>query len=197
VTPKLSHSKVVSWLSGDWTYGLFYQDASGRPLQVPNANSNLNNYLFQGPSFANRVPGQPLFMTDLNCHCYDPNKTFVLNPKAWTDPALGQFGTSAAYYGDYRSQRRPVENMNLGRTFRIREGMSLNLRIEFTNVFNRAFWGDPTGAALTNAALSQTNLPNGNTNNGFGKVITTNPTSFGSAANLLPRQGVLVGRFTF
>jgi hypothetical protein len=42
-----------------------------------------------------------------------------------------------------------------------------------------------------------TRLPNGNTNNGFGKVITTSPTSFGSAANLLPRQGVLVGRFIF
>ena len=32
---------------------------------------------------------------------------------------------------------------------------------------------------------------------GFGKVITTDPTRFGSAANLLPRQEFLVGRFTF
>ena len=46
------------------------------PLQVPIANSNLNSYLFQGTSFANRVPGQPLYTVDLNCHCYDPNKTF-------------------------------------------------------------------------------------------------------------------------
>jgi hypothetical protein len=61
-------------------------------------------------------------------------------------------------------------------------------------VFNRAFWGDP---ANTNANLQQTRLANGNTNAGFGKIITTSPTSFGSAANLLPRQGVIVARFSF
>jgi hypothetical protein len=193
-TPKLNTNKALSWAARDWTYGVFLSYASGRPLQVPNANSNLNNYLFQGPSFANRVPGQPLFTVDLNCHCYDPNTTFALNPKAWVDPPAGQFGTSAAYYGDYRAQRRPSENMNFGRTFRIRESMSFNLRMEFTNVFNRAFWGDP---ANTNANLQQTRLSNGNTNAGFGKIVTTSPTSFGSAANLLPRQGVIVARFTF
>jgi hypothetical protein len=193
-TPRIRGNKVLSWLASDWTYGLFLANAAGRPLQVPLANSNLNSYLFQGTSFANRVPGQPLFTQDLNCHCFDPNTTFVLNPKAWVDPPAGQFGTSAAYYGDYRTQRRPSENMNFGRTFRIRERMSLNLRIEFTNVFNRSFWSDPSN---TNANLQQTYLPNGNTNTGFGKLQTTTPTSFGSAANLLPRQGVLVGRFTF
>ena len=84
--------------------------------------------------------------------------------------------------------------MNLGRTFPIRERMNVNIRIEFSNVFNRSFWGDPSN---TNANLAQTRLANGNTSAGFGKVITTSPTSFGSAANLLPRSGVLVARFTF
>jgi len=190
----LNTNKILSVAARDWTIGVFLANASGRPLQVPQAQSNLNNYLFQGTSFANRVAGQPLFTTDLNCHCYDPNKTFALNPNAWVDPPTGQFGTSAAYYSDYRSQKRPSENLNVGRTFRIRESMSFNLRIEFTNVFNRAFWGDPSNL---NAKQQQTLLPNGNTNAGFGKIVTTSPTSFGSAANLLPRQGVLVGRFTF
>jgi len=194
ITPKLNTNKILSWVARDWTYGAYLQYASGRPLQVPAANSNLNNYLFQGASFANRVAGQPLFTQDLNCHCYDPNTTFLLNPKAWADPAPGQFGSSAAYYSDYRSQRRPSENMNLGRTFRVKERMTFNLRLEVTNVFNRSFWGDPSN---TNANLAQTRLPNGNTSAGFGRVLTTSPTSFGSAANLLPRQGVIVGRFTF
>ena len=30
--------------------------------------------------------GQPLYLKDLNCHCFDPNNTFVLNPAAWTNP---------------------------------------------------------------------------------------------------------------
>jgi hypothetical protein len=218
VTPRIGGNKALSWALRDWTYGAALQYASGFPLQVPNAQSNLNNYLFQGQSFANRVPGQPLYSTnwvdkngkthtdelDINCHCYDPNKTFVLNPNAWTDPAPGQFGASAAYYGDYRTQRRPRENMNLGRTWRMKEDrITFNLRIEFTNVFNRAYWGDPTGTSLTNATLKQATFPItsgvtfGNTSSGFGRVVTTGATQFGNAANLSPRQGVIVGRFQF
>ena len=37
----------------------------------------------------NRVPGEPLFTQDLNCHCFDPNTSFVLNPKAWVNPPAG------------------------------------------------------------------------------------------------------------
>jgi hypothetical protein len=193
-TPAMNTNKALSWVARDWTYSMYLQYASGFPIQVPNAQSNLGNYLFQGQSFANRVPGEPLYTVDLNCHCYDPNSTFVLNPKAWADPGPGQWGSSAAYYSDYRTQRRPIENMNLGRTFKIKESMSFNIRMEVSNVFNRSFWGDPSN---TNAKLQQTTLKNGNTSAGFGKVTTTSPTSFGSAANLLPRQGVIVGRFTF
>jgi hypothetical protein len=218
-TPKMGGNKILSWLARDWTYAAALQYASGFPLQVPYAQSNLNNYLFQYTSFANRVPGQPLFTNnwvdkegktrtdqlDLNCHCYDPNKTFILNPNAWVDPAPGQFGASAAYYSDYRTQRRPRENMNLGRSFKVRERMEFNLRIEFTNVFNRAYWGDPSSAAtangLTNAKLPQvyftSGAAKGNTSSGFGRVLTTGATQFGNAANLSPRQGVIVGRFSF
>jgi hypothetical protein len=193
-TPGIRDHKALSWVVKDWTYGANLEYTSGIPIQVPFAQSNLNNYLFQGTSFANRVPGQPLYTVDLNCHCYDPNKTFVLNPAAWTDPAAGQWGASAAYYSDYRSQRRPRENMNFGRSWKIKERATINLRMEFTNVFNRAFWGDPSA---TNAKLQQVTLANGNTSAGFGRVLTTSPSAFGSAANALPRQGVIVGRFTF
>jgi hypothetical protein len=199
-TPKIAGNKIVSTVLSNWTYGVFVQYASGFPLQVPSAQTSLNTLLFQGASFANRVPGQPLFTVDLNCHCYDPNKTFVLNPKAWEDPAPGTFGSSAAYYSDYRSQRRPMENMNIGRSFRIGGGDSrkvLSVRMEFTNVFNRAYWGDPTGDSLTNFKLQQTYQGNGNTNAGFGRVLTTTATAFGTTANLLPRQGLLVARFSF
>jgi len=199
-TPRLATNKILSAAFANWTVGAFVQYASGFPLQVPQAQTSLNNILFQGTSFANRVPGQPLFTVDLNCHCYDPNKTFVLNKDAWTDPAPGAFGSSPAYYNDYRAQRRPMENMNLGRTFRIggeNSRKTLNVRMEFTNIFNRAYWSDPSTTAITNFKLQQTYLNNGNVNDGFGKVITTGVTAFGTTANLLPRQGVLVARFTF
>jgi hypothetical protein len=69
----------------------------------------------------NRVAGVPLFTHNLNCGCFDPTTTFVLNPAAWTNPAPGQWGTAAAYYSDFRYQRRPVENISFARNFPIKE----------------------------------------------------------------------------
>jgi hypothetical protein len=192
ITPKMNINKVLSWIARDWTYGLFLQYKSGLPLQVPTANNNLGSYLFQ-TTFANRVPGQPLFLTDLNCHCFDPQTTIALNANAWVDPPIGQFGTTAAYYGDYRKQRHPIENMNLGRTWRIKERSTINIRIEFTNVFNRSVFSDPSN---TNAKAPVTRAPNGNITGGFGYIAATG-TIAASGLNLQPRSGTLVGRFSF
>ncbi|HEY2844954.1 MAG TPA: TonB-dependent receptor, partial [Bryobacteraceae bacterium] len=185
VTPTLHGNKILSWAGRDWTYGVYLQYASGTPIAAPAANNNLATALFQ-TTVANRVPGVPLYTVDLNCHCYDPNKTFALNPAAWVDPAAGQFGTSAAYYNDYRTQRRPQENMNLGRTWRIKEKMTFNLRFEVTDAFNRGHYNNPTS---TNAKATQTLLANGNAASGFGYLSP--------ATAAAPRNGLVVGRFTF
>ena len=190
VTPKIHTTKVLSYIARDWTYGVFLQYASGFPIEVPLANNNLGAQVFQ-TSFANRVAGVPLFTVDPNCHCYDPNKTFLLNPAAWSNPLPGQFGTSAAYYNDYRYQRRPSENMNLGRTWPIKESMSFNIRFELTNVFNRSYWGNPSNA---NFQAPQTLQRNGNAASGFGFMNTITP---GFTGALVPRNGMVVARFTF
>jgi hypothetical protein len=160
--------------------------SSGLPIKAPAAQNQLANLLFRG-TYANRVPGEPLFTADLNCHCFDPGKTFVLNPKAWSDPLPGQWGTSSAFYGDYRYQRRPVENLGIGRIFRIRERASLNVRAEWTNIFNRAEVSDPTA---TSALATQTRNPAGQTTGGFGYINT-------AAVAQQPRSGTIVARFQF
>ena len=83
--------------------------------------------------------------------------------------------------------------MNLGRTWRIKERMSLNVRMEFSNVFNRLFWNNPT---FTNAQAPQVRAANGNNLSGFGYLNTTT-FSQSTGPNILPRQGVLVARFSF
>jgi hypothetical protein len=189
-------SKALSWLGRDWTVGALLQYRSGLPIQAPVSTTssflNPSPPFFQG-TFFNRVPGVPIFTHDLNCHCFDPNKTFVLNPAAWTNPTAGQFGTAAEYYDDYRYQRRPTENINFGRTFRFggeQRRMTLNIRAEFINIFNRTQMNNPTS---TNALATQTRAstdPNSSTTGGFGYINTG--TTFS-----LPRQGTIVARFTF
>jgi len=201
---------AASWVVRDWSVNTLLAYASGLPLLAPAAQSNLNTLLLRNTgttplSFANRVPGQPLFTQDLNCHCFDPAKNFVLNPNAWADPAPGQFGSSAAYYSDYRQQRRPNETFAVGRIFRIKENVTFNLRIEFSNALNRAQMPAP---GSTNAKLTQTcTIPGSPTPGpcqpglataaGFGFINTASVAATTTTGTPSSRQGTLVGRFTF
>jgi hypothetical protein len=157
------------------------------PIQSPAIQNNLQSVLFQPGGFMNRVPGVPLFTADLNCHCIDPTKQFVLNPAAWTNPAPGTFGNAAAYYNDYRQQRRPQEQFGVGRIFVLRERLTMQLRAEFYNVFNRTEMGTPTSS---NSLATQTVGPNGLTSGGFGWINYT-------ALAVQPRNGQLLLRFNF
>jgi hypothetical protein len=185
--PKWGKNKALSFVVRDWTLGGFVQYASGTPIAPPAANlgPTLNTLIFQNSNVQNRVPGVPLYTQDLNCHCFDPNKTFVLNPSAWANPAPGQFG-SGTLYNDYRNQRRPVENLSLGRMFRLREKMTLNIRAEFTNLFNRTEVNNPSSINPQSAQVST----NGQTTAGFGFINTT-------TTAVAPRQGQLVAQFRF
>src|SRR5581483_5015248 len=190
-------NKVLSWVVRDWQIGAVLRYGSGLPIQVPLATTNLATYTFQN-TFVNRVPGEPVFTQDLNCHCFDPNKTFVLNPKAWANPPTGQYGSSAAYYDEYRQQRRPIENMSLARNFRIKERMNLQIRAEFTNIFNRTQINNPTSG---NAFATQTCVDATNKSVPCSGSYYRVASGFGwiNAASVyaLPRQGTLVARFTF
>ena len=77
--------------------------------------------------------------------------------------------------------------MQASRNFKIREGMSLNLRGEFFNVFNRTEVNNPTQA---NAAATPVLTASGQTTSGFGYINT------GSLFSN-PRSGQIVARFTF
>jgi Carboxypeptidase regulatory-like domain len=184
--PGWNRNTWTKQILGGWSTGGIFHYASGTPIQVPTANNNLNSVYFQG-TFANRVAGQPLFLKDLNCGCIDPTKSLVLNPAAWSQPGPGQFGTAAAYYNDYRYARRPDEQINFGRAFRVKERMSLQVRAEFFNVFNRTYLNNPSNG---NAQATTSFKSNGVLSSGFGYI---NNSSVYSA----PRTGQIVARFQF
>ncbi|HVW83278.1 MAG TPA: hypothetical protein VHB50_01290, partial [Bryobacteraceae bacterium] len=172
---------VAGWqLSGLFAY------SSGLPIPTPTATTNQSSLLFQN-TLMNRVAGAPLYLKDLNCHCIDPNKDFVLNPAAWVNPAAGTWGTSAPYYSDFRYERHPVEQASIGRVFAIKEKRTLEIRAEFFNIFNRTYLANP---ALTAPTSPQARNKAGAPISGWGYI---NPTSLYAQ----PRNGQLVARFTF
>src|SRR5205814_5485655 len=92
--------------------------------------------------------GQSFFLKDPNCHCINPTDPngLVLNKAAWQDPPAGQFSQTAPYYDDYRWQRQPSEALSIGRDFHLasENRVTLNVRAEFNNVFNRLYLSSPT-----------------------------------------------------
>lgn len=202
--------KAVSYALSGWALDGFLLYGSGLPLAPPFANTTgypaalalgtMSNLTFQPNQYQVRVPGQPIYLRDVNCHCFDPNTTFVLNPAAWANPAPGQYG-GASYYGDLRAQRRPVENMGIGRTFHFRERLQLSVRAEFTNIFNRTEVNNPsiTGAGISPQTAPVCQLPTGKNGacsagetivSGFGAINTSTVFNY-------PRQGQLVAQFQF
>jgi hypothetical protein len=77
--------------------------------------------------------------------------------------------------------------MSLGRLFRLKEEMSLQIRIEFNNIFNRVHMSNPSA---TNALETQRRNQAGTPTSGFGYINTRTVAS-------PARNGQLVARFTF
>ncbi len=183
-TPRVGGNQLLRRLTGDWTFGGILRYASGSLIGVPGSRNNLGTLTLQGGTRFNRVPGEPLFLKDPNCHCIDPNKDFVLNPKAWADAAPGEWGFGAPNYNDYRWRRNVSEQLSVGRSFPIRERMSFQVRAEFFNAFNRIQTPNPTSAnPLATATFNSQGIPTG----GFGYL---NAVSTGGT-----RNGQLVARF--
>jgi hypothetical protein len=200
-TQKWFSNRMLSLATRDWAFGAFLQYGSGLPLTPPAATNT--NYIGGSEQF--RVPGQPLYIKNLNCGCINPYTDIVLNPAAWQNPANGTFGpATGTTYSDFRSARRPQENFNFGRTFRIKERVALSLRAEFVNIFNRTQIGNPSTSAPA-APPSKNAL--GQYSAGFGTInltvsgpnVAPSYTQNAVVGQLyqLPRTGTLIARFSF
>lgn len=208
-------NRVVSYVLSDWALSsaLYYQTAGylGRPL-AGSANG-VNLWLGRGPGGAQlkrnadgslmnpwsvdwtdlsgKHHTDPL---DINCHCFDPNKTVVINPAAWDTIPDATWTADTSTYSFFRGQRRPAESMNFARNFRFKERYTFQVRMEFQNIFNRIVLPSPSlNFNPANVTNTYQKAPNGNFIAGFG--------TFGNLANGgqlgAPRSGQLIARFSF
>jgi hypothetical protein len=184
VIPKMTSYKPIRAVVGGWSLSGTLQYQNGGLIGVPGSQNNLSTLLFRS-TLMNRIPGVPLFTENPNGHI-DPNAQFLLNPAAWSDAAPGQWGFAAPYYSDYRGRRAPGENMSLGRIFHIWEKMSLEIRGEFFNAFNRIQVPGPSSSnPLQTQIVSAAGVPQ----SGFGYMNASSGTQ--------GRTGQVVARFVF
>ncbi len=167
VVPKVQANSVVSYLLSDWGLGAYVSYQSAGVLARPSSNGTvpLSLFLGRGPGSAqlkqnadgsymnpwsvNWIDNSGAVRTDpldINCHCYDPTKVQALNPAAWTNIPDGQWAADQSDLRFFRGIRRPSENMNFSRNFRLKERVTLNVRVEFNNVLNRMLLPSPSTA---------------------------------------------------
>jgi outer membrane receptor protein involved in Fe transport len=185
MVPSFSERGIIKAIASGWTVGGIVRYASGQPIPVPASTNNQNTLTFQTTRM-NRVPGEPLFLKDLNGEI-DPNVDFVLNPKAWVDPAQGEYSTSPAFYDDFRYARRPDEQFSVGRAFALGGTKQLSVRAEFFNAFNRIAMNNPNAV---NPLQTQLRNAQGIPISGFGRIDTGG--TYGP-----PRSGQIVARVSF
>ncbi|MGA7235363.1 MAG: hypothetical protein WBY44_06775, partial [Bryobacteraceae bacterium] len=191
-TPKVTSNKFIRAVASDWTWGATLRYSSGALIAAPQSQvSKWATYTFESGTPMIRVPGQPLYLTNINCRCIDPNNINqrILNPAAWIDVPAGTISPGSGYYNDYRGSHQVNENMNFGRTFRLRERVTLNVRAEFFNIFNRVILGTPNTTNPTQATT---------VNSATGAISGFGYYSIGSTGNLGgQRNGQLVARIRF
>ena len=213
VVPKVSGNRYVSYALSDWGLGAFVAYESGPVLARPSSNGTvpLSLFLGRGPGSAqlkknadgsymnpwsvNWVDNDGKQRTDpidINCHCYDPTKNQVLNPLAWTNVPDGQWAADQSDLRFFRGIRQPSENANFSRNFRLKEKVTLNVRVEFNNIFNRMILPNPSvaGNFATTPTKFTTGASTGLYSGGFGTFSVLNGVG-------LQRTGTFVGRITF
>ena len=198
------NNPVASWITKDWQFGTFMTYGTGLPLTPPAATVTNN---LPGGSEMIRT-GQPLYLKDLNCHCFDPTHEQVLNPAAWANPPAGTYGPGPSavvgtnlLYTDFRAQRRPSETFNVMRSFHLAKDrpIVLSIRADFSNVLNRTLMVAPSTA---NPLAAPTKNQAGQYTAGFGVInevfaVGAAPAASNVTASQLPRQGTVVARLTF
>ncbi len=216
VVPQLRNSglgfvsnRFVSQILSDWGLGIYLEYKSSVVLARPSSNGTtpMSLFLGRGPGGAQLKSGANPWSVDwvdysgtrrtdpinVNCKCYDPATTVVLNPASWENIPNGQWGADVSSIRYFRGVRTPLESANFSRNFRLKEGVNLNVRVEFANVFGRTQLPNPSTAG--NFATPATRFPAGNPNAGLlsGGFGTLNVLS-GTAT---PRAGTYVARITF
>jgi len=119
---------------------------------------------------------------------------YVGNRAVWLN--AGTWGTGTVYYNDFRGKRRPVESMSIGKRFSVRERMSLSIRAEFFNPFNRnEVVSDPSTGSPSNPP---TRNQAGQLTGGFGYMNYTSISSNAVGGTYpAPRTGQIIARFEF
>jgi len=161
----LNSNSIASAVLGGWQVGGVQRYQSGEPVAFGCAQKI--------PGWDNcirfdRVQGQSPFSNSALSHRFDPFNSRYFNPAAFADPNANRnggayrFGNYPRVNDDIRMKPYYNEDFSIIRNFGVREGVSVQLKAEILNAFNRHIFSRPeTGPNNPNFGLvtDTINLP--------------------------------------
>jgi hypothetical protein len=217
-------NRFISQALGGWgvSMALFFQTAPYLSRPATQTAQPISNWLGRGPGAAQLKKNadgsymnpwaktwtdndgklhtnEPL---DINCDCFDPEKTLVLDPTVWESIPDGQWATQTQILPQFRGVRRPTEAGNISRNFKFgKDGrFTLQVRAEFQNMFNRLLLPQSPGTCFFGVCdlgnFNNTPVPtaDGRYTAGFG---TFGNLRGGAGAFGPSRSGQFIGRLSF
>ncbi len=195
-------NKWENLVTEGWQVGFFGNYQTGQLLTPP---GNPTAEQVNGEEF---YTGQPFYMHGVNINnhsTFNPYFTQVLNPGAWAQcPINAACPATGTLYPGFRGPRMPIENANIGRNFRIKERMNLQIRGEFVNVFNRTIMANPGTSFNPQSPIIYGGLVNGVKvlTAGYGVIdaYAAPNTALSQPPNnqvFAPRTGTVIARFSF
>lgn len=176
---------ISQWLGG--------RGPGGAQLKRNSDGSYMNPWAVNWVDSNGKTHAEPL---DINCHCFDPEKTLVLNPTVWEAVPDAKWAADAQRLPFFRGVRLPQESANLSRNFRFggdKKRYTLQVRVEFQNVLNRLKLPGAPQIAGFNFNTAPTPIADGRYTSGFGSFGNLRSgTAYGAE-----RTGMFVGRLTF
>ncbi|MGO8757466.1 MAG: carboxypeptidase regulatory-like domain-containing protein [Terracidiphilus sp.] len=157
-------SRPVDMLISHWSYSGILHYESGQPISIygatgiPGKNSSVRFDRVAGKSVKNSAFTNPLNFSStsyttacetgyFNCSAfYDPNLFANRDPNGTGASGEGNpwtFGTMPRNSADIRWITWKSEDMGLGKTFDVHEGINVEFRADMFNVFNRHYWARP------------------------------------------------------
>lgn len=171
----LNESGAADAFLGGWQVSVMFRYYSGTPLQVLSSNSYTGWSTYGYPIYANVDPNGN-FSNQFNSDSFDiknaasPSNRYF-DPKAFSNPAYGEFGTGPRAFEQLRGFNRSYEDLGVMKDFRFGGRYRVQVRFELLNMFNRKYFSNP--------------------------VTTINSANFGNVISLTgtPRQGQIGLRF--
>jgi hypothetical protein len=130
-----------------WEIAGIQQYQSGAPSIISTTSNPMwplegANLYVARPNVVPRVPQKSAALLSGN---FDPNRDTMFNPNAWKDPAPWTFGNGPRTYGGLRQFAYLNEDISIIKRTHVNERVSVDLRADFLNLFNRTVFGLGSG----------------------------------------------------